>query len=189
MSPKALTVGITPQPDMELRLHVNKISGTSMKGDSIPPWGQHPGPAPREGDAAGKPKEQDTDQARRAEAQRCRRRGKTQKEVVNFDFSDFLATLQHPGQGQPCAWGLTPTLTQEVFQARLRHRRNCLCFQDHLGFLPTASPTSTWCQTIEKKILERMKREELSCTTTERRHRSMKHQPRHTIHFYLQSRS
>lgn len=43
MSPKALTadepdLGIIPQPDMELRLHVNKISGTSMKGDSIPPW-------------------------------------------------------------------------------------------------------------------------------------------------------
>lgn len=128
---------------------------------SIPLREQQPSTAPRGGDTAGKPKEQDTDQVRRAEAQRCRRRGKTRKEVADFDFeiSTYPAT---PGAGatlSPRAQGLAPTLMPEVFQARLRHRRSCLCFQNCLGFLPTACPTSTWCQTLEKKSLERMKRE------------------------------
>lgn len=151
------------------------------RGGNIPLWaaslhGQHPDPAPRRGDAAEKPKEQDTDQARRAEAQRCRKRGKTRKEVVDFDFQIFSYPSAPRG-----------TLMQEVFQARLRHCRSCLCFQNRLGFLPTAFSTSTWCQMIEKKTLEQMNRDKLSCTTTERRHRSMKHQPQHMIHFYLQS--
>lgn len=141
-----------------------------------PSMGQHPNPAPRRGDAAEKPKEQDTDQARRAEAQRCRKRGKTRKGVVDFDFR--ISSYPSTPRG---------TLMQEVFQAHLRHRRSCLYFQNRLGFLPTAFSTSTWCQMIEKKNLERMNRDKLSCTTTERHHRSMKHQPRHMIHFYLQS--
>lgn len=68
--------------------------------------------------------------------------------MVNFDFriSSYPTML---GAG-------APTLMQEVFQARLRHRRSSLCFRDRLGFLPTASPTSTWCQTTAKKSLERM---------------------------------
>lgn len=120
-------LGIIPQPDTELRLCVNKVSGTSVKGwphtpQAAPPslpiavglqwwvWegakpschgaashlGQHPDPAPRRGDAAEMPEEQDTEQGRRAEAQRCRKRGKTRKEVVDFDFR-ISSYPQRPG--------------------------------------------------------------------------------------------
>lgn len=119
------------------------------------------------------------DQARRAEAQRCRRKERPGKKWSTLIFG-FLA--------RP-APGLAPALWQEVFQARLRHLRSSLCSQNRLCSLPTASSTSTWCQALEKESLERMNGIKLSCTTTECHHRPRKHQARHGNHFHLQNQS